>query len=131
MGKKDGNQDETPIRFEIPMGRKSGGAPIPINQPHWKYGSRRRLYKPGVFDWIVVISFLILSLSILAFGILNFNLLSLIVFLGILMTAGSFLCLYIIIIYDKEYKLRQEAEMKAGTKKTKKARRPKRRKDFK
>ena len=39
MTKRDNRRDETPIVWAIPGFKKGSRAPIPINQPHWVYGS--------------------------------------------------------------------------------------------
>ena len=51
MSKNDGDRDERPIRFEIPHMGHRGRAPIPINQPNWKYGTS----VPSRAEWAVMI----------------------------------------------------------------------------
>ena len=52
MSKNDGDRDETPIQFYIPrISQRHGRAPVPVNQPHWKYNTSA----PGRTEWALII----------------------------------------------------------------------------
>jgi len=127
MSKGDSDKDETPIRFYIPRISSRGRAPIPINQPNWKYGSRGA---PKLGEWIFMNAFgLIITLAFYLIATKGFNLsfwMGLIAAsFGVLLLAGLNNRLYQqLIIYRnnlEEYKTRRKPEEK---------KQPKRRKDY-
>ncbi len=72
MSKGDGDKDETPIQFYIPRISSRGRAPIPVNQPNWKYASDYAT-PPAIGDWIFSTLFTIMGLVVIYLAITELN----------------------------------------------------------
>ncbi len=128
MAKRKNNQDETPIRFHTPSTRKGGGAPIPINQPHWKYNQWGKS-APGWIDWVVIVFMLFVGLYFVMSTLLADQFSPLPFFMGLALTVITALFLGRMVIQTRNHKLQHKDDKKEEA--LKKARRPRRRKDYK
>jgi hypothetical protein len=64
MSKGDGDRDETPIQFYIPRISSRGRAPVPLNQPRWKYAPDYAT-PPGVGDWLFSALFTVMATTVI------------------------------------------------------------------
>ena len=72
MSKGDGNKDETPIQFYIPRISSRGRAPIPLNQPNWKYAPDYAA-PPRIGDWLFSSLFAVMAFVVIYLGITEIN----------------------------------------------------------
>ncbi|MFZ5879160.1 MAG: hypothetical protein ACOY0R_07310 [Chloroflexota bacterium] len=126
MSKGNNDQDETPIQFHIPSMRRSGQAPIPLNQPHWKYG-RSDPARYGGFEWFASVLMLLMSLSLLLSAILGPSFAWPLFPVSLVLTLATAWSLGSMMIQTWKHRSLRKDKRKAPPKRT---RQPRRRKDY-